>query len=123
MIWKTYGIQLKVLPTVDIHGKLSMQLTTEVSTIDESQKVDGLPGFLTNRIQNQFHLKQTEAIVISGLIREDSGKSKEGLPFLQHIPILGALFSSEEYKNQKTELVVIVKPKIISNQNAQNSIP
>ncbi|MCB0348114.1 MAG: hypothetical protein KDD37_04725 [Bdellovibrionales bacterium] len=112
VIWKPYGILLKVLPIVDVQRRLRLKLQIEVSMLDASQKVDGLPGFLTNRIQSEFFIKDNEALVISGLLKEFNSKSTQGLPGLVNIPILGKLFGSEDYQNNKTELVILVRPRI-----------
>jgi pilus assembly protein CpaC len=114
IVWKSYGILLKVLPFVDAQKRLRLKLSVEVSMLDASQKVDGLPGFLTNRISSEFFIKDNEVLILSGLIKEHSANSKQGLPGLVNIPILGKLFGSEEYQNNKTELVILVRPTIKS---------
>ncbi len=112
LVWKEYGIRLKVLPKVDTRGYLQVSIETEVSMLDSSQTVDGVPGLLSNRFSTHFNLKKEKSIVLSGLIKQEWGQSSEGLPFLQRIPILGKLFSSEEYRSNQTELILIVRPKI-----------
>lgn len=112
IIWKSYGILLKVLPTIDAQKRLRLKLNIEVSILDASQKVDGLPGFLTNRISSEFLIKDNEALIISGLLKEHNSQSTQGLPGLNQIPILGKLFGSEDYQNNKTELVILVRPRI-----------
>lgn len=113
VLWKKYGILLTVTPKADFSGKISINLDCEVSMIDQSQEIDGVPGILTNRIASHFNLSKGRTIAISGLIKDEWGKNKKGLPGLQHIPILGSLFSSESYLNQKTELLFFVTPKVI----------
>lgn len=114
VIWKKYGILLNVKPKADRSGHMSIQITTEVSTIDPSQTIDGIPGFLTNRIDTHFDLSGTGTIVLSGMLKNETGESKEGLPFLTRIPVLGALFSSQEYRDHQTELVIMVTPKVLT---------
>lgn len=115
--WKKHGIILKVSPVADPSGRMSIALTTEVSTIDQSQTIDGIPGVLTNRIESHFDLSQSRTIALSGLLREESGTSRQGLPGLSSIPILGLLFSSQDYRNQKTELIVFVTPEVIKEDD------
>lgn len=111
--WKKYGVQLNVKPKADRSGRISLELTTEVSSIDTSQVVDGIPGLLMNRIQTHFDLARTQTIALSGLIKNEQGRSKEGLPWLQNIPVLGLLFSSQEYREHQTELVIFVTPRVL----------
>ncbi len=115
--WKKHGIILKVAPVADPSGRMSIALTTEVSTIDPSQTVDGVPGVLTNRIESHFDLSESRTIALSGLLREESGTSRQGLPGLSSIPILGLLFSSQDYRNQKTELIVFVTPEVVNEED------
>lgn len=112
VIWKRYGVLLKIRPQADYSGRMSIGIETEVSTIDDSQKVDGVPGFLTNRIETHFDLTSGRTIALSGLLKNEWGRSTEGLPGLSSLPILGPLFGSEEYRDNRTELIVFVTPEI-----------
>lgn len=118
VLWKKYGIVLKVIPKADSSGRMSIALETEVSTIDLSRTVEGVPGLLTNRISSHFDLSSSNTIVLSGLIKNEEGKSVEGLPALSRIPVLGALFSSREFRENRTELVILVRPSIVNENEA-----
>jgi len=113
VIWKKYGIVLKVKPKADSSGRMSIALETEVSTIDPSRSINGIPGLLTNRISSHFDLAKSQTIALSGLIKNEEGKSAEGLPLLSRLPILGALFSSQDFKENRTELIILVRPSIM----------
>lgn len=113
VVWKKHGVLLKIKPQVDLEGRMSIALETEVSMIDTSQVVDGIPGLLTNRIESHFDLERTETIALSGLIKKEWGKSQTGLPGLTSLPVLGRLFSSEDYRENRTELVVFVTPRVV----------
>ncbi len=121
VIWKKYGVQLKVRPKADISGRMSIGLDIEVSTIDDSRTVDGVPGILTNKISSQFDLARSQTIALSGLIKNENGKSSQGLPLLSNIPVLGALFSSKDFRENRTELVIFVRPSVISE--SKNNLP
>lgn len=122
VVWKKYGIVLKVRPKADSSGRMSIALETEVSTIDPSRTVEGIPGLLTNRVSSHFDLSQSQTIALSGLIKNEEGKSVEGLPALSRLPILGALFSSRDFKENRTELVILVRPSIM-RENAPLVVP
>lgn len=111
--WKKYGVQLNAKPKADRSGRMSLALVTEVSSIDSSQTIDGIPGLLMNRIQTHFDLAKSQTVALSGLIRQEQGNSREGLPFLSNIPVLGLLFSSQEFRSLETELVIFVTPKVL----------
>jgi pilus assembly protein CpaC len=114
VLWKRYGIVLKVSPKADYSGKMSISIETEVSSIDTSRTIDQVPGLFTNRLQSHFDLSETRVIALSGLIKSEQGQASQGLPGLSQIPILGALFSSKDFKENRTELVVFVKPEVVS---------
>lgn len=114
IVWKKYGIALNVKPKADFSGKMSISIETEVSSIDPSLSVDGVPALFSNKIQSHFDLNGSRLIALSGLIKSDQSESSQGLPGLSRIPILGSLFSSKDFKDNRTELVVFVKPEVIS---------
>lgn len=114
VIWKKYGIILNVKPKADFSGKMSISIETEVSSLDTSRTVDGAPGLYSNKIQTHFDLTESRTIALSGLIKSEQGEASQGLPGLSRIPILGALFSSKDFRENRTELVVFVRPEVIS---------
>jgi pilus assembly protein CpaC len=59
--------------------------------------------------------------VLSGLIKNEEGKSTEGLPGLSRIPVLGALFGSRDFKENRTELVILVRPSIVHENTMAGS--
>lgn len=113
VIWKKYGVLLKLKPVADHSGRMSLGIETEISSIDSSQTVDGVPGFFTNRVKSHFDLSEPRTIALSGLIKSDQGRSSEGLLGLSRIPVLGGLFSSRDFRENRTELVILVRPEIV----------
>ena len=116
IIWKKYGILLKVQPRADSSGRMSISIETEVSSLDDSRKVDGIPGILTNHVSSHFDLSRPQTIALSGLIKSEDSNSHEGLPFLSRLPVLGALFSSKDFKENRSELVIFVRPSILEDE-------
>ncbi len=113
VVWKKYGIGLKVKPMIDSVGQMSLQIESEISTLDASTTVDGIPGIKTNKISSYFDLIESRTIALSGLIKNEQGESSEGLPFLKQIPILGRLFSSHDFRESQSELVIFVTPELV----------
>lgn len=119
IVWKRYGILLRVKPKADSAGRMSISIETEVSTVDESRKVDDIPGILTNRVSSHFDLAKPQTIALSGLLKSEDGNSSEGLPLLSRLPVIGALFSSKDFKENRSELVIFVRPSILQEDEAQ----
>jgi pilus assembly protein CpaC len=113
VVWKKYGISVQVTPFADQRGHLKIELAAEVSNPDSSFSSEGLPAFKTHRIRSQFNLLEAQTITISGLLREEQSHSRSSLPGLANIPLLGPLFSSQSFLENRTELVILVTPNLI----------
>lgn len=114
IMWKRYGIGLKMKPLIDALGQMSLQIETEVSTLDRSITVDDIPALHTNRVSSFFDLISSRTIAISGLIKSEVSENSEGLPFLKNIPVLGRLFMSKNFQENKSELVIFVTPELMN---------
>lgn len=112
--WKKYGILLRVSPRADSTGRVFLNLETEVSDI--ASILDGVPSLVVNRVSSAFDLSESRTIVLSGLLKNQSQEARAGLPSLQNIPVLGNLFSSKDYIQKRSELMVFVKPEIVDLQ-------
>lgn len=119
VVWKKYGVSLKIKPRADSLGQLRLSLETEISRIDPAVSVDGVPGFFTHRTQSEFDLTQSKLIVLSGLFSKEDSESSQGVAGLSRIPILGSLFSSKDFRESKSELIIFVKPQIVGVQNVE----
>lgn len=118
VVWKKYGIGLKIKPWIDSVGQMSLQIDSEVSTLDQSTTVDGIPGLQTHKVSSTFDLIHSRTIALSGLIKNEQGQSSEGLPFLRKIPILGYLFSSHDFRESRSELIIFVTPELVKNEDS-----
>ncbi|MCA9671528.1 MAG: pilus assembly protein N-terminal domain-containing protein [Myxococcales bacterium] len=112
--FKPFGIKLKVAPVADSLGNVQTDIFAEVSEPDRSLAVLNVPGFRTRRFKTSVSVKDGASIVLSGLFTNTEEKSVAKWPFLGHIPIIGELFKSREFQEQKTTLVVFVTPKVVS---------
>ena len=121
VIWKNYGISLKFKPKADSSGRMSVSIESEVSSIDSSLMVEGVPALRTNKVSSHFDLTKSSVVALSGLLKEDQGKHSEGLPGLSSIPILGSLFGSQNFQNNKSELVIFVRPSINNSEEPPTS--
>ena len=93
--YKEYGIRLNISPTVNKANDVATSIMAEVSRIDPSVSVQGVPGFLTRRVETESNVAAGETIVISGLLDRTASKAADKLPILGDIPILGKLFRSD----------------------------
>jgi pilus assembly protein CpaC len=112
IVWKEHGVLLRVQPQADFQGAISLEIETEVSLLDSANAVEGIPALKTNTVKSHFDLPGRRTIALSGLLRQELGESKEGLPYLTRLPVLGALFSSQKFVKHHSELVIFVTPEI-----------
>lgn len=118
--FKQYGIILKIEPVSDASGFISTHVSVEISTVDDSIRVLDIPGFLTRKTDTDMNVREGQTMVISGLVNTDSAKAVDKLPGLGNIPILGELFKSRSFKNNETEMVILVTPNIIDPDHQIN---
>ena len=115
--FKKYGVQLKFKPEVTAKGKIRLEVAPEVSELDFTTAVviEGfaVPGLTTRRAKTQLELEDGQSFVMAGLLKDTTTEVVSKVPLLGSIPILGALFRSSSYQKGKTELVILVTPKII----------
>jgi len=115
--FKTFGVALNFTPTVLGNGRISMDVTPEVSDLDFTNAVylNGyfVPGLNTRRVSTTVELADGQSFVIAGLLREDVKEAVKKIPLLGEIPVLGVLFSSSQFQKNETELVIIVTPHLV----------
>jgi Flp pilus assembly secretin CpaC len=108
--FRPYGLSLKLHVTHASGERVRLDISTEVSHIDESIGAGDTPGFQANRMKTQVDARFTEPLLLSGLLQQGVRETAKGLPLLRQIPILGALFGSEDYLRERSELVAILLP-------------
>lgn len=118
--FKDFGIILNINPYADESGVIAAKIKTEVSSVDQSITVLGVPGFLTRMTETEMNVKESETIVISGLVSADMAKDVGKIPLMGDIPVLGHLFKSTNFREQNTELVVFITPKIFTPDSLEN---
>lgn len=118
--FKEFGISLSVKPEVDQNNNIRATVSTEVSAVDNSVAVQGIPGFLTRKTTTDISMHSGDTLVISGLINQQVSKDINRLKFLSDIPILGELFKSKTFRDQKSELVIFVTPTVFDSESDLN---
>lgn len=110
------GLSLSVTPTIMGKDLVKLLININNSSPDEAQAVEGIPGILNNSAQTSVIIAEGRTAVIAGLVKNTGGKSSAGVPFFQHIPILGALFRNSTYSDRNNELVMFITPQIVTPQ-------
>lgn len=118
--YKEFGIILNISPIVDDENNIMATINTEVSAVDLSNSVGGVPAFITRKTTTDVFMEDGETLILSGLIDRSLGESIDKFPILGDIPILGALFRSTDWNNDLTELVIFVTPTVFDAKSQFN---
>jgi pilus assembly protein CpaC len=126
--FKPFGVRLAFRPIVLSEGRISLQLSTEVSelttagafTLGGGSDGDALviPALNVRRASSTVELPSGGSLMIAGLLREDTRQNIDSLPGIGDLPVLGALFRSRDYLSGETELVIIIEAFIVSPVSA-----
>jgi pilus assembly protein CpaC len=118
--FKDYGIRLLIKPVTDDQDNIVALIQTELSAIDPSVSVQGIPGFTTRVTDSEINLKSGQTLVISGLLSQDLNNVINKVPLLGDIPVLGTLFKSTNFRSGRTDLVIFVTPTVTDPASTQN---
>lgn len=115
--WKDYGVELQFTPRVLSNNKISLKVLPGVSELDYEHSVEFwgfvIPALTTRYASTTVELDDGQSFAIAGLLSEKVTENVEKLPILGEIPVLGALFRSQEFQRHETELVIIVTPHLV----------
>ncbi|EKU80105.1 MULTISPECIES: type II and III secretion system protein family protein [Massilia] len=130
---KEYGVAVKFTPTVLAGGRINLRVAPEVSELNRegigiSTGGSGnasaiLPSFTTRRASTTVQLLDGQSFAIGGLIRNNVTSNIKRFPFLGEVPVLGTLFRSSDFQNDRTELVFIVTPRLAKPMEAVPALP
>lgn len=133
--FKPYGVGLGFTPIVLSDGRISLKLSTEVSQLSSQGEISlstgasststtsstssaastvAVPSLIVRRADTVVELPSGGAMMIAGLLQEQTQQNIASLPGLMNLPILGTLFNSRDFQQGQTELVIIVTPYIVS---------
>ncbi len=115
-----YGIGLDFTPTVLDKGRIHLVVRTTVSDIDPAVTVNGVPGLTEKTTSTTVDLPSGGTLYMAGLIQNDVSNNVYGVPGLKDLPVLGALFRSEAFQSEETELVITMTAylaKSVGNAN------
>ncbi|MCI6283556.1 pilus assembly protein N-terminal domain-containing protein [Selenomonas sp.] len=117
--YKDYGIKLNLIePTVDRSGNITSRVLASVSRIDWSNAVtvDGfrMPGLATRTAETMVNIPTGMTMVIGGLLNSDDSKSLSKVPILGDIPIIGELFKYHNDSKEKTEIIILLTPRVVN---------
>ncbi len=120
--WKEFGVNVNFKPVVLTDGRISLTVAAEVSELTNEGAVTvgpiTLSGLKVRRAETTLELPSGGTLAMAGLLSEETRQGVEGMPVMKNLPILGALFRSNDYRRRETELVILVTPYIATHATA-----
>jgi pilus assembly protein CpaC len=124
--YKKFGISLNFTPVVLSEGRISLRVMTEVSelsndnaiTVTQSSSANSnnsitIPAIRTRRAETTLEIPSGGSMAMAGLIQQQTKQAVNGIPGVDQLPILGALFRSQDFVKNETELMVLVTPYVV----------
>tara|TARA_R110002167_G_scaffold366448_1_gene597395 strand:- start:17367 stop:19418 length:2052 start_codon:yes stop_codon:yes gene_type:complete len=118
VVYRKTGVQLSVVPTINAQGVVIMEISQKISNqAPGDSSVAGSPIIFERSITTEVVAASGQTVILGGLISEDRTVTDRRIPFFSSIPILGRLFDSSDDSKNKTELVVMVTPRVLESSD------
>ncbi len=113
------GVLLQVTPHINAGGLVTLEVQAEVSVPGNSGCAPDqgcAPPISTRSVQTLISVPTGRTMVMGGLINQTRGNTSQGLPLVSRIPVLGGLFGAQELKDNRTELVLFITPRVVESE-------
>jgi general secretion pathway protein D len=115
--YKDTGVKLQVTPRVNANGMVIMVIKQSVSDpVESTIGVTSSAAIAKKEIESSVAIHDGETIVLGGLIKENNTYNKSGMPWLHELPWVGALFGNTTNNKDKSELVVLITPRVVKSK-------
>ncbi|WP_236904162.1 type II secretion system protein GspD [Comamonas serinivorans] len=113
--FKDTGVILNITPQVNAGNLVTLEIDQEVTDVGEDRPVGNTeaPTFKQRTMSSKVAVRSGETMVLGGLIKQKDTTRKGGLPFLSSIPLVGALFGEHANSGERTELLLVITPRVI----------
>ncbi|HSF04423.1 MAG TPA: secretin N-terminal domain-containing protein [Methylomirabilota bacterium] len=111
--YRDVGVVLKATPRVSQTGGVALEIRQEASELGDIDPVTGAREFLKRALETAVVLRDGQALVLGGLVRQPRTVAETGIPFLKDTPLVGFLFRSRTTMRTPTELVFVIMPRVL----------
>jgi pilus assembly protein CpaC len=127
VLFKQYGVKLKIKPTLQTGTKINILVDAEVSAPDIQRAVslsgNTVPGILSRKVQTDLTMEAGTTLTLAGMIQNEKQWNRQGVPGLSRIPFLGYLFSRKIEETRRTSIVIFITPTILEGAPPAPSKP
>jgi general secretion pathway protein D len=106
-------VNLAVTPSVNAGNLVTMQIDQSMTDQSPTTGANNQPIFLQRQISSKVAVRSGDTIVLGGLIKDNRSSGKSGVPLLKDVPLLGNLFSNTNNTGKRTELLVVLSPRVV----------
>jgi pilus assembly protein CpaC len=116
VVFKEYGVKFEIKPVATENGMISAKIATEISALNFDVMIKDIPGLTKRRAETDVNLRENETLVIAGLVTDDMSRNVEKVPAIGDIPVIGKLFRSKQFREQQTEMIVMITPRFVQGE-------
>jgi general secretion pathway protein D len=121
--YRKTGVDVTVTPTINARGVVIMEVKQSISnSLPASTGAGGNPDIFERSINTEVVANSGQTVLLGGLISEDSSSGANGVPGVTKIPILGKLFEGSSDTASRTELVMLITPRVLENADAWEEV-
>ena len=122
--YRNTGRILTIIPQVNTQGLVHLQIKAEVSQRGPDVRVgqDSFPSFDTRDAETTAVVQDGETLAIGGIIADRKSRSRTGIPYLMDIPVIGRFFGTTTDEIDRTELIMLITPRVIRNREEAKSV-
>ena len=114
--YKDTGVMLAVTPSVNAGDMVSLDVNQAITDVGEEDSATGQRAFNQRQVVSRVSVRSGETIVLGGLIRDNKTRGKQGIPVLHDLPVVGNLFGATTVSTVRTELLVMITPRVIRSE-------
>jgi general secretion pathway protein D len=114
--YRKTGLDVSVTPTINSNNVVTMEISQTISnSVPDSSGAGGNPDIFERSINTELVAGSGQTVMMAGLISESSSSGDKGAPLLNKIPLLGGLFESNAKSTDRTELIMLITPRVIAS--------
>ncbi len=127
ILYRQFGVSLAFTPTIVGENRINLQVRPEVSQLTSAGAVQAngfnIPALQVRRAQTTVEIGSGQSFALAGLLQNHVNQNLSDIPGIKDIPVLGALFRSDAYRRQETELMIVVTPYIVRPTSGRLTLP
>ncbi len=114
VVYRKTGVQLSVTPTINAQGLVMMEIDQAISnSLEGSSASTGSPSIFERQLRTEIIAQSGQTVMLGGLISENNTDNESKVPVLGDLPLLGHLFKSQKKTKSKTELIILITPRVV----------